>query len=125
MNITLWVVQVLLGAAFFAHGLLFLTPPPEYVEQMNANLPRWFQLFLGVAEVAAAVGLTLPGATRIMPWLVTWAAGGIMIVSASATVWHLVRGEMSSAAITLVLLGMAAFVAYMRRVLPIPVRRMA
>jgi uncharacterized membrane protein YphA (DoxX/SURF4 family) len=126
MNIMLWVLQVLLAVAFFAHGWLFLSPPPEIAEQMNAELPRWFQLFLGVAEVLAAVGLTLPGLTRIQPWLITWAAGGIMIVTASATVFHLVRGEMSSAAITLLLLAMATFVAYMRyRVLPIGVRRVA
>ena len=91
---------------------------------MNASLPRWFQLFLGVAEVLAGVGLTLPGVTRVTPWLVTWAAGGVVIVMVSATVYHLVRGEISSAAITLVLLAMASFVAYMRhRVLPIPPRR--
>jgi uncharacterized membrane protein YphA (DoxX/SURF4 family) len=124
MNIALWVVQVLLAVAFLAHGWLFLSPPPEIAEQMNAVLPRWFQLFLGVAEVLAGVGLVLPGLTRILPWLVTWAAGGIMIVTASATVFHLVRGEMSSAAITLLLLALATFVAYMRfRVLPISARR--
>ena len=124
MNIALWVVQVLLAAAFFAHGWMLLSPPPQIAEQMNASLPRWFQLFLGVAEVLAAVGLTLPGLTKILPWLVTWAAGGIMIVMVSATAFHLMRGEVSSAAITLVLLGMATVVAYMRqRVLPIAVRR--
>jgi DoxX-like family len=126
MNIMLWVLQVLLAVAFFAHGWLFLSPPPDIAAQMNASLPRWFQLFLGVAEVAAAVGLTLPGLTRIMPGLVAAAAGGIMIVTASATVYHLVRGEMSSAAVTLLLFAMATFVAYMRhRVLPIGVRRAA
>ena len=126
MNMTLWVLQVLLAAAFFAHGWLFLSPPPAVAEQMNATLPRWFQLFLGVAEVLAAVGLTLPGLTRIMPWWVVWAAGGVMIVTASATAFHLMRGELSSAAITLLLLAMATFVAYMRyRVLPIGVRRPA
>jgi uncharacterized membrane protein YphA (DoxX/SURF4 family) len=124
MNIMLWVLQVLLAAAFLAHGLLFLMPPPDIAALMNASLPRWFQLFLGVAEVLAAVGLTLPGLTRILPWLVTWAAGGIMIVMVSATVYHLARGENSSAAITLLLLVMATFVAYMRhRVVPIGVRR--
>ena len=126
MNIALWVLQVLLAVAFFAHGWLFLSPPPEIAEQMNASMPRWFQLFLGVAEVLAAVGLTLPGLTRVKPWLVTWAAGGIMIVMVSATVFHLARSEWSSAAITLLLLVMATFVAYMRhRVLPIGVRRAA
>jgi uncharacterized membrane protein YphA (DoxX/SURF4 family) len=126
MNIMLWGLQVLLAVAFAAHGWLFLSPPPAIAQQMNASLPRWFQLFLGVAEVLAAVGLILPGLTRIQPWLVTWAAGGIMIVTVSATAYHLVRGELSSAAITMVLFGMATFVAFMRhRVLPIGVRRTA
>jgi len=123
MNIVLWVLQVLLAFAFFAHGWLFLSPPPEIAVKMNESLPRWFQLFLGVAEVLAAVGLIVPGLTRILPWLVSWAAGGIMIVMVSATIFHLMRGEMSSAAITLVLLAMATFVAYKRhRVLPIRAR---
>ena len=123
MNIVLWILQVLLALAFLAHGWLFLAPPPEIAAQMNASLPRWFQLFLGVAEVLAGIGMTLPGLTRIKPWLVVWAAGGIMIVMVSATVWHAVRGEISSAVVTLVLLAMATFVAYMRqRVRPIPSR---
>ena len=123
MNILLWVLQVLLAAAFLAHGWLFLSPPPEIAVLMDASMPRWFQLFLGVAEVAAGVGLILPGLTRIMPGLIVWAAGGIMIVMVAATGWHLVRAEYSSAGITLVLLVMATFVAYMRhRVRPIAAR---
>jgi len=114
MNILLWVLQVLLAVAFFAHGWLFLAPPPEIAAQMNASLPRWFQLFLGVAEILAAVGLILPGLTRVMPWLVAWAAVGIMIVMVSATAYHLMRAEMGSSAITLLLLAMATFVAYAR-----------
>jgi hypothetical protein len=126
MNIVLWILQVLLAAAFFAHGWLFLTPPPEIAVKMNELLPRWFQLFLGIAEVAAALGLILPGLTRIRPSLVAWAADGIIIVMVAATILHVVRAEMSSAAVTLVLLIMAAFVAYMRhRVLPIAPRRRA
>jgi len=126
MNIMLWVLQILLAVAFFAHGWLMLAPPPEIAVQMNASLPRWFQVFLGVAEVLAAVGLTLPGLTRILPWLVVWAAGGIMIVMVSATAYHLMRGEFISAATTLLLLVMATFVAYQRqRVLPIGARRVA
>lgn len=120
MNITLWVLQVLLAVAFFAHGWLLLMPPPEIAAQMNAELPRWFWVFLGVAEVLAAVGLTLPGVTRIVPWLVPCAAAGVMIVMISATLWHVVRGEFSSAAITALLLVMATFTAYARwRIAPI------
>jgi putative oxidoreductase len=110
MNIALWTVQVLLALVFVAHGVMFLVPPPEIAVQMDATLPRWFQVFLGVAEVLAGVGLTLPGLTRIQPWLVPAAAGGIVIVLVSATVWHVVRAEYSSALITFVLLLMAVFV---------------
>lgn len=120
MNIVLWILQILLAAAFFAHGWLLLMPPPEIAAQMNDALPRAFWVFLGVAEVLAAVGLTLPGVARIRPDLVLWAAAGVMFVMISATVWHLVRREYSSAVITLVLLAMAAFTAYGRwRIAPI------
>jgi hypothetical protein len=126
MNILLWVLQVLLALAFFAHGGLLLFPPAAIAEQMNASLPRWFQLFLGVAEILAAVGLTLPGVTRIQPWLVSCAAAGIMIVMICATVFHLMRGEVSSAISTVVLLAVATFIAYMRwRVAPIQPRRVS
>ena len=114
MNITLWVLQVLLALAFLAHGLLFLFPSPEVAVQMNAFLPRWFQVFLGVAEVLAAVGLTLPGLTRILPGLVAAAAAGVMIVTVSATFLHLSRAEYSSAGVTFMLLLMATFVAHGR-----------
>ena len=116
--------QVLLAAAFLAHGLLLLSPPPEIAAQMNAQLPRAFWVFLGVAEVLAAVGLTVPGITRVMPSLVPAAAVGVVIVMVSATIWHLVRAEYSSAAITAVLLAMATFTAYARwRIAPIRARR--
>jgi uncharacterized membrane protein YphA (DoxX/SURF4 family) len=124
MNILLWVLQVLLALAFLAHGVMFLAPPPDIAVLMNAMLPRWFQLFLGVAEVLAAVGLTLPGLTRIMPGLVPAAAAGVMVVTASATVLHLWRGEFSSAVTTFVLLLIASFVGHGRwRRLPIAPRR--
>ena len=126
MNILLWVLQVLLAAAFFAHGWMFLFPPPSIAALMNASLPRWFQLFLGVAEVLAAVGLTLPGLTRIQPWLVACAAAGVMFVMVNAIIYHIIRNEISSAVICAVLLAVATFVAYMRwRVLPIAARRVA
>ncbi len=123
MNIVVWILQVVLAVAFLAHGLMLLAPPPEVAVQMNAMLPRWFQLFLGVAEVAAAIGLTLPGLTRVLPFLVAWAAIGIMLVMIPATMLHLVRGEFGSTVITLVLLAMASTVAYSRaRVRPIAPR---
>jgi len=124
VNIVLWVLQLLLAAAFFAHGWLVLAPPPEIEVKMLASFPRAFWQFLGVAELAAAVGLTLPGAARILPWLVPCAAAGIMFVMISATIYHTSRGEISSAVITFVLLIMATVVGYMRwKILPIRARQ--
>jgi hypothetical protein len=126
MNILLWVLQALLAAAFLAHGLMLLMPPADIAPLLAASLPRGFWVFLGWAEIAAAVGITLPGAARIQPWLVPLAAAGIMFVMVSATIWHVVRGEISSAIITLVLLAMSTYVAYMRwRVYPIRPRSAA
>ena len=120
MRILLSVLQVLLAAVFLAHGLLLLFPPAAIADRMNASFPRAFWVFLGVAEVLAAAGLTLPGISRIQPRLVPLAAAGLMIVMVGATVYHSVRGETSSAITTSVLLLLVTFVAYMRwRVLPI------
>jgi putative oxidoreductase len=120
MNKILWILQVVLPAAFLAHGWFMLAPPAEMVEMINAQLGEELRIFIGVAEVLAAAGLILPGVTRIMPWLTAWAAAGLMIVMASATVLHLYRGEVGSAVTTAVLLVLVTFVAYMRwKVMPI------
>lgn len=114
-NRLLWTLQILLALVFLAHGAMMLFPPAAVAQQMNASLPRWFSLFIGVAEILAAVGLTLPAITGIQPWLVSWAAGGLMIVMVSATSYHLSRGEFGAAATTVVLLAMATTVAIARR----------
>lgn len=120
MNVVLWILQALLALVFLAHGLMLLMPPPEVAAQMNAMLPRWFSLFLGVAEVAAGIGLVVPGVTRIKPALVPAAALGVVIVMVGATILHVMRNEMSSAGITAVLLVMAIVVAHGRlRLAPI------
>jgi hypothetical protein len=115
MRIVVWLLQILLAVAFLAHGLLMLFPPASVAEQMNASLPRWFSLFIGVAEVLAFIGLTVPPLARRYRWLMAWAAGGIMIVMISATVYHAFRNEISSAVTTLVLLVIATLVANVRR----------
>jgi hypothetical protein len=123
MKILLWLFQVLLAVAFLAHGVMLLFPPQSIAGLLLASFPRWFWVFLGVAEVAAAIGLTVPGITGIQPRLVPLAAGGIVVIMVGATIFHLQRGEISSAVTTIVLLVMATVVAYMRwNVLPIPSR---
>jgi hypothetical protein len=76
MNLVLWVVQKLLAVAFFAHGWLFLTPPAALVEQMNASLPRGFQLFVGGRKSSRRWGLRFPASPGSCPgWLAGRPAG--------------------------------------------------
>jgi hypothetical protein len=96
------------------------------LELMNSLIPPAFRIFIGVGEVLAAIGLTLPGMTRVLPWLIPCAAAGLMIVMIGATILHTTRGEVSSAITTAILFVMATFVAYMRwKVKPILARRTA
>jgi uncharacterized membrane protein YphA (DoxX/SURF4 family) len=125
-NIFLWVLQLLLAAAYSAHGWLLLSPPANLAVQVKSSMPTALRLFLGVAEVTAAAGLVLPGLTRIAPWLTALAAAGLVPIMLGATVFHLSRGEFSSAATTAVLLVLVTFVAYMRwKVAPIRSRAAA
>ncbi len=126
MNIVLWILQILLAAQFLFHGWLFVNPPAEFVDIMNASFAPAFRIFLGIAELLAGIAMILPGLTRIMTWATPLAALGLMIVTASASVLHLTRGETSSAVITAILFVMSAFVAYMRwKVKPLLARRIA
>jgi uncharacterized membrane protein YphA (DoxX/SURF4 family) len=126
MNIVLWILQVLLAAQFLFHGWVFVAPPAEMAEAMNSFITPWFRIFIGVAELLAAAGLILPGLTRILPWLTPLAAAGLMIVTVSASVLHLSRGEIGNAIYTAVLFVLVSFVAYMRwKIQPISPRQLA
>lgn len=126
MNIVLWILQVLLAAVFAAHGWLLVSPPPELLEIINEELGVGFRLTLGAAEILGAIGILIPGITRIQPRLTEVSAASFAFVSLSATIWHVSRGETSSAAITTALLVLAAFVAYGRwQLRPIQPKQMA
>ena len=126
LNIAVWVLQVMLAALFFWHGQFMVFPPAEMVAMVNANIGEGLRVFIGVAELLAAIGLILPGLTRILPWLTALAAAGLMIVMSSATVFHLFRGETTSAISALVIFLLVTVVAYTRwKVAPIAARRFA
>jgi putative oxidoreductase len=84
------------------------------------------RIFIGLAGVLAAVGLLLPGITRIATRLTPLAATGLIPLMIGASVFHLSRGETSSAVTTAVLLVLVTSVAYMRwKVAPIRSRTRA
>ena len=127
MRYVLWVLQVLLGLAFLAAGgMKLILPYAELAQQMAwvSDVPEWLVRFIGVAEVLGGLGLILPAATRILPWLTPLAAAGLALDMLFATLFHLVRGEVGVGVVPLLLGLLAALIAYGRwRMVPILARR--
>jgi uncharacterized membrane protein YphA (DoxX/SURF4 family) len=114
LSVALWIVQGLLAAAFLmAGGMKLLISAAELAKQ-SPEISLALVRFIGAAEVAGALGMILPSATRIMPKLTPVAAIGLLIVMVLATALHISRGEMSHLPPPLVLGSMAAFVAWGR-----------
>src|SRR5215831_11869760 len=106
-RVVLWIIQGLLAAVFlFAGGLKLALP----VEQLSGPvaLPGGFIRFIGVAEVAGAFGLILPGLLRIRPALTPVAALGLVTIMIGATVVTLAGGMLAPALIPLVVGTLAA-----------------
>jgi hypothetical protein len=115
MNTFVWTIQGLLAFVFLAHGLLFLFPPPAVRKIKNqAPFPAGFMQFVYIAEVLAALGLTLPGLSGILPPLTPLAAAGLVPIMGGALVLHLSRREIPPSVVTAVLLALAVLVACMR-----------
>ena len=70
--------------------------------------------FIGVSELAGAIGLILPAATKIKPTLTPLAALGLLTIMILAMAFHLSRGEAQALPINMALGGLAAFVAWGR-----------
>jgi uncharacterized membrane protein YphA (DoxX/SURF4 family) len=123
----LWLAQVLLAAAFAAVGAMKLTTSAADLARSmppGLSLPIALIRFIGVAEVAGAIGLILPSVTRIFPVLTSVAAGGLAVVMVLAGLLHTSRGEFASLPAVLVLGALALFVSWGRSTrAPIPARR--
>ena len=117
MNIVLWVVQILLAAAFGMVGFTKVTQPIDAMVGMMpwaADVPALLVRFIGIAELLGAVGLILPGLTKIQPRLTAYAAAGLVLLMLLASLFHASRGEFGNIGLNAVLLILAAFVAYRR-----------
>lgn len=87
-------------------------------------VPAALVRFIGASELAAAIGLILPAATRIRPMLTPLAAAGLVLVMLLAIGFHLSRGEIQALPVNIALGALAAFVAWGRfRKAPISARR--
>jgi len=118
LRVGLWVGQVLLVPVFLMAGWSHATTPiPALVQQgmgWAGASPEALVRFIGISELAGAIGLVLPALTRIKPILTAWAALGLMVIMVLAAAMHVARGEMGALPINTVLGSIAAFVAWGR-----------
>jgi putative oxidoreductase len=117
MKYALWIVQILLALAFLAAGFMKLTMPIDQLAQSMVwpgDVPAWLVRFIGLAELAGALGLVLPALTRIQPQLTPLAGAGLALVQFLVIGFHLTRGEFGFIIPNIILLALAAFVAYGR-----------
>jgi len=119
MNIVLWIIQILLTLLFLFAGGTKLFMSEAALKQMappnSIVLPILLLRFIGLCEVLGALGLILPGITRIRRGLTPLAACGLLIIMIGAVVTT-VMGLGAAAAITPLVAGvLCALVAYGRR----------
>ena len=118
MNILLWILQVALAAVFLLAGSTKgWTPLAELGTRVPwvPDVPGWVPRLAGFSEILGALGLILPAATRIKPWLTPLAASALGLVMVLAMIFHLVRGEVPAAGFNLALLLVCLLVAWGRQ----------
>lgn len=117
MNVFLWILQGVLAALFAAAGVTKSTQPREklmsqlpWVSDVSTPVVR----LIGVAELAGALGLILPGAFDIATVLTPLAASGLAVIMLLAMAVHARRKEPLAIAFNAVLLIAAVIVVWGR-----------
>ena len=119
MNLTLWITT----------GLLTVCRPHRRHQQdvrvqgqarsrgrrkMTKDHTAGFVKTLGVLELLAVAGLTLPAVVDVAPVLVPITAACWIVLMVGAMITHLRRGERKFVTLNLVYLALAAFIAWGR-----------
>ena len=117
-QIGLWSTQVSLGLFFGMTGIMktFMSPEALVANGVGSamDLPYWLLRFIGISEIAGAIGIILPAATRVVPFLTPLAALGFATIQVLAIGFHTMRGEFVMLPLNCVLLGLSLLVIWGR-----------
>ena len=118
----LWTAQSVLAALFLFAGVMKLIMPAEALAAQS-HLPGEFLKFIGICETLGAIGLIVPGVTKIRTELTPLAAAGLVIIMIGAVVVSVLQGQTAGAVVPAVVGTIAAYVVRGRWVAaPEPVR---
>lgn len=106
-NISLWILQILLGLMFIFSGATKIIGSPEVVELFDSiGWGQWFRYLTGILEIGGAILL----------WIPSVAFAGAILLSAimiGAILTHLIIG--GNVILPVILLLLTAIIAYGRR----------
>ncbi len=117
LQLSLWIAQVILAAWFAMAGVLHTAVPIAQLAPFapwTADVSPALVRFIGVAELAGALGVVLPALTRILPMLTPLAAAGLALIMVFAIPFHVSRGEPQVIPMLVVFAALGAFVAWGR-----------
>jgi uncharacterized membrane protein len=116
MNGLEWVFSIILAVVFLVTGVnkAFRYEKTRTMITWIKDVPRSLVQVIGIAEILGALGLILPVATGIYPWLTPVAAVALALLQFMAATFHAVRREKAEAALNVLLLILLAFIAYIR-----------
>ena len=117
LDISLWIVQVLLGVLFVGTAFWkLLTPLAELAAMIPwaGDVDPSFLRMTAVADLLGGVGILLPSLTRIKPGLAVLAALGCVALQVSAIVFHFSRGEAANTPFNFLLVALSLFVSWGR-----------
>ncbi len=115
LSIVLWILQGALALLFLLTGFLNVVQIPGVTLPPPLPLPSLFMRFIGVIELAGALGLILPGLTRIGRRLTPLAALGLFLEMIGATALNLLGGKGAATLLPVVVGLLCVVVAYGRR----------
>lgn len=114
LHITLWVFQVLLATFFLMAGFNHGLNPIEEAAKSSpwiTDVPVAVARFIGYTELLGGIGLILPAALRIKPWLTPLAALALAVIMLLAALFHISRGEEAVIGFNIIPMLLSAFVA--------------
>ena len=121
-DLPLWVGQIVLALLFlvfgYTHTVDFEKASARPGLTWMAAVGRDRMRIIGMLEILGAIGLILPAATGILPWLTPVAATALAVLMGLAIVFHARRPDEGRNIVFNLMLGaIAALVAYGRLVI--------
>ncbi|MFK7756654.1 MAG: DoxX family protein [Flavobacteriales bacterium] len=116
MHIGLWIAQALVALMLLwgAYAKLFQPVEEAAVMMPWAKESPGLFMFTGIVDLLGGLGLLLPAALRIKPKLTVYAAYGTMLLMVAGSIFHISRGENEMIGMNIIILAIAAFIAWGR-----------